>query len=115
MKIFEPHDLLPTREGHLKRSNTRTRRKFARIQVIHSGVMTPTSNRIKDSLRYQVPVVVTLEPLHLGILPGSVIPVLGAILLAILLGIPLATKFDRYLRSVAWKVWKDEKFVSKRS
>ncbi len=114
MKIFEPGDLPPTREGQPKRSNMRTRRKYARIQVIHSGVVTPTSEHMKDSLRYQAPVVVTLEPLHLGALPGSVIPVLIAILLVILLGIPLATKIDYYLRLVAQKVWEDEKFMSKR-
>ena len=107
MKIFEPDDLLPIRKAESKRN--KTRRKYARIQVTHSGIMTPTSDQIKDSLRYQVPVVVTLEPLHLGAVPSSVIPIVIAIFLVILSGIPLAAKLDCYLRSVAQKVVEDEK------
>jgi hypothetical protein len=49
-----------------------------------------------------------LEPLHLGVLPSSVIPVLIAILLVIASGIPIAKLADFYLRSLAHQVWEDD-------
>jgi hypothetical protein len=113
MKIFEPDDLLPSSNSRQFKRTT-TRRKYARIQFTHSGVLSPTSEPLSDFSRYQVLVVVTLEPLHLGLLPKSVIPVLITILLVILSGTPFALKVvDPYLRSVARKVLEDERLLSK--
>ena len=111
MKIFEPSDLSIGAQMQLNRG--KTRRKYARIQFIHAGVLTPTAKQLDDSSWYQVPVVMTLEPLHLGMLPSSVIPVLVAILLTIIFGISIASKVDVLLRSVAQKVCDDERLLSK--
>jgi hypothetical protein len=110
MKVFEP-ELLPASKGQFTRS--KTRRKYARIQFIHSGVLTPTSEPLNDVSRYQLPIVVTLEPLHLGVLPSSVIPVLIAILVTIVCGAPLASKINHYVQSIAQKVREDERLLSK--
>lgn len=110
MKIFEPDDLSFMLKEQFK--VRKTRRKYARIQFTHTGVLTPTSERPNNIFRYQVPIIMTLEPLHLGVLPNSVIPVLIAIFMAIISGLPLAFKLDSYLQSVALSVREDEKLCS---
>ncbi|KAH9486189.1 hypothetical protein JR316_0000253 [Psilocybe cubensis] len=79
-----------------------TRRKYARIQLVHAGVLTPPHNDTLDAMvRQLVPFVLTVEPLHLGIIPESVIPVIAAIMLAIVLGLPLSAWVYTHLLSIA--------------
>lgn len=82
----------------------KTHRKYARIQLVHTGVLTPPANDTLDAIvRHKVPFILNLEPLHLGVIPESVIPVIGAILVAIVLSLPLSGTIYAYLRSTAEK------------
>lgn len=73
--------------------------------MVHTGVLTPAINNstrsFNESSRYNVPFVVTLEPLHFGVLPSSVVPVVLAILAILVVGLPIATKIHCYLEEIA--------------
>jgi ABC-type phosphate/phosphonate transport system permease subunit len=77
----------------------KTRRKYARIQMVHSGVLTP-GIVLDNNSRYEVPFVLILEPLYLGVLPKSVVPVVLAIIVAIPLGLLIATKINSSLQDI---------------
>ncbi|OSD01230.1 hypothetical protein PYCCODRAFT_1436723 [Trametes coccinea BRFM310] len=67
-----------------------TRRRFARIRVVHAGVFTPSSmNRTIEA----VPFVVTVEPLYFDVLPASLVPTV-----LLLLGVVVVTGFVAYPR-----------------
>ncbi|KAF9535629.1 hypothetical protein CPB83DRAFT_24324 [Crepidotus variabilis] len=109
--IFNPSELASaTHRPSLV--ETTTRRKYARVQFVHSGVLTPSSNPMDSALRYTVPVIVTLEPLHLGFVPASVIPVVVAILAAIGAGYVLASRFNAFLRPIAQSI-REERIMQK--
>ncbi|KAJ3011969.1 hypothetical protein NUW54_g2009 [Trametes sanguinea] len=79
-----------------------TRRKFARIRMIHAGVFTPSSsNRTIEA----VPFIVTVEPLYLGVLPASLVPtvlvLLGVVAVA---GVIVYPRISSYLFGVAEQV-----------
>ena|SRR6266540_2993764 len=99
MTVFDPPHLLPYSKISL--TSRKTRQKYARIQFTHSGITTPSFRTVDGGPRYQVPVIVTLEPLHLGILPASVIPVALAILLATFCGFTLASRLNSYFQNIA--------------
>jgi len=74
--------------------------------MVHSGVLTP-GIVLDDNSRYDVPFILTLEPLYLGVLPKSVVPVVFAILLAILLGLPIAAKINKGLQNIVLEARRD--------
>ncbi|KAJ3506617.1 hypothetical protein NLJ89_g6773 [Agrocybe chaxingu] len=100
LKIFDPIDLAPFSKISAAGISSTTRRKYARIQAVHSGVLTP-GVQLDDASRYTVPVHVILEPLHLGVLPASVIPVVIAILGVIAVGLPVSRKVNDCLQAIA--------------
>ncbi|PIL31229.1 hypothetical protein GSI_05927 [Ganoderma sinense ZZ0214-1] len=55
-----------------------TRRAYARIRVVSTGVLTP-SHAHRFSTPDPVLFMVAVEPLHFGVLPGSVVPTIFAI------------------------------------
>ncbi|KAJ7201273.1 hypothetical protein GGX14DRAFT_656119 [Mycena pura] len=71
-----------------------TRRKYARIRAISTGVRTPPSsfpypflpvpNATQRAEPEQVPIVLALEPLLLGLLPASLAPLLAAVAVLLL-------------------------------
>ena len=83
--------------------------------MVHTGVLTPplnltffnffnfnsTTTMMNDTSRYTVPFIIILEPLHLGVLPSSIVPVLFAILVIVALGVPIARRVHAYLEGVA--------------
>lgn len=82
-KIFDPlhvaSQLLRNRQLHP------TRKKYVHVYAINTGVPTPSSTG-KDMtwLRHEpVPITVVLEPLLLGVVPQSVVPVIFVLLAAI--------------------------------
>ena len=123
--MFDPSSLIPTRHTRdditvaRQKEKRKTRRKYARIQMVHTGVLTPPLNftfnffnfnstttaqsmtNDTDTSRYTVPFIIILEPLHLGVLPSSVVPVLFAILVIVALGVPIARRVHAYLEGVA--------------
>ncbi|KAJ3008621.1 hypothetical protein NUW54_g3084 [Trametes sanguinea] len=79
-----------------------TRRKFARIRMIHAGVFTPSSsNRTIEA----VPFIVTVEPLYLGVLPASLVPTVLVLLSVVgVAGFIVYPWISRYLFGVAEQV-----------
>lgn len=92
----------------------KTRRKYARIQMVHTGVLNPainnnsTSSSFNETLRYNVPFVIILEPLHFGVLPSSVVSVVLTILAILIMGPPIAKDIHRYLEGIARQAKVDE-------
>lgn len=80
--------------------------------MVHTGVLTPTVNNLTRSFdetsRYNVPFVITLEPLHFGVLPSSVVPIVLTILAIIIAGLPMAKKIHRYLEDIAQQAKAEE-------
>ena len=100
MEVFEPSSLASFESTRLP-GEYMSRRKYARIQLAHTGVLTPSSEPIDDASIREVSISLTLEPLHFGFLPGSVIPVVFAISMSIVLGIQLASRINRFLRPIS--------------
>ncbi|KAI0696023.1 hypothetical protein C8T65DRAFT_583767 [Cerioporus squamosus] len=80
------------------------RRMLARIRLVSGGVLMPAALQ-KNATLQSVPFIVTVEPLLLGVLPGSVIPTVACILLVGLAArILVFPPVSRYLGSVADQV-----------
>ena len=94
-----------SRNTSVPQSPPKTRRKFVRLQMVHAGVLTPAINDFTRSFneisRYDVPFVITLEPLLFGLLPSSLFPVALTILVILVAGIPIAMKIHCYLEGIA--------------
>jgi hypothetical protein len=97
MKILDPLHLSALRpvETH------DTRLKYARIQFVHSGILTPSSQPLNDVSRYRLPIIITLEPLHLNAIPETVISIIIAIMLVTLAGLCMASRVNAYLQRIA--------------
>ncbi|KAI0313219.1 hypothetical protein OF83DRAFT_573168 [Amylostereum chailletii] len=67
---YFPHPSTSSRAS----SNLTTRRQYARIRVVHTGVRPPSQ---RDLASPPVPFILLLEPLYLGVLPASVALVLA--------------------------------------
>ncbi|KAI0964556.1 hypothetical protein AcW1_001348 [Taiwanofungus camphoratus] len=85
---------------------SRTRRQFARIRVVDTGVRTPAV--VASALYPQanavepVPFNLLLEPLYFGVLPASVAPIVLFLIPVILFaGLVLAPFVNRHLRAIA--------------
>lgn len=112
LKIFDSSDIAPLpRPGPPRRLRRRhgpsqyiVRRKFARIQLLNTGVLNPTSELAQRSqhdpnmLPGPVPIVIRLEPLLFGVLPQSLVPTVYAILAAVVVGIAIARAVVRRLQ-----------------
>jgi len=97
MKILDPLHLSALRP--VKSHDTRL--KYARIQFVHSGILTPSSQPLNDVERYRLPIIIRLEPLHLNAIPETVIPIIIAIVLVSLTGLCMASRVNAYLRPIA--------------
>jgi len=90
----------------------KTRRKYARIQMVHTGVLTPAINgftrAFNETSRYEVPFVITLEPLYFGVLPSSLVPVVLTVLAILVAGLPIARRIHRYLEGIAQQAKEEE-------
>ncbi|KAF8910205.1 hypothetical protein CPB84DRAFT_1743643 [Gymnopilus junonius] len=102
---FDPQSLQVFADQNIAIEATETRRKYARIQFVHTGVLTPwASNKLDDTSRYTVPIHIIVEPLHFGVLPSSVIPVVCSIIAVIVVGLPIAARINRYLYGIVQHV-----------
>ncbi|KAG7100022.1 hypothetical protein E1B28_001808 [Marasmius oreades] len=63
-----------------RNSTVTTRVKYARITAVHTGVIIPALSHIEPK---PVPFVVILEGLYFGVLPASVVPIVGFIALVL--------------------------------
>ncbi|KAF9469646.1 hypothetical protein BDZ94DRAFT_16277 [Collybia nuda] len=83
------------------------RQKYARIRIVDIGVPTPTSEtKVSPWKRMPlesnpVPFIVILEPLYFGLLPASVTPVLGFIVLVCALAGLVAPIINRHFQKIA--------------
>ena len=85
--------------------------------MVHTGILTPSTNINNSSTarsfnnetsRYNVPFVIILEPLHFGVLPSSVVPVVLTILAILAVGLPIARNVHGYLESIAQQAKAEE-------
>jgi len=100
MEVFEP-SFLVSFESARPPGEHMSRRKYARIQLAHTGVLTPSSETIDDVSIRKVSISLTLEPLHFGFLPGSVIPAILAIAMVIVLGVQLASRINNFFLPIS--------------
>jgi hypothetical protein len=89
--------------------------------MVHTGILTPPTiinnnsittrsfnNNLNETLRYNVPFIIILEPLHFGVLPSSVISVVLTILVILVVGLPIARNIHRYLEGIALQAKSEE-------
>ncbi|RXW24578.1 hypothetical protein EST38_g1320 [Candolleomyces aberdarensis] len=113
LKIFDASDIAPLpRPGPPRRFRNRrmnkyhVRRKFARIQLVNTGVLNPKSELAESgqdptTLPGPVPIIVRLEPLMFGVIPQSVIPTIFALAGAVVVGTFVARAMVGRLRGEA--------------
>lgn len=76
-----------------------TRRRYARIRVVDTGVRNPLS---QAPVRGTVPFALHLEPLYFGVVPSSVVPVILFLLpLVAITAFFIAPRIHRYMASIA--------------
>lgn len=86
-----------------------TRTKYARVRVVDIGIRTPTAEYKALLLQgpikpTPVPFMLILEPLYFGILPATLLPTVGLlILVATVAGLAVPT-VNRYLQAIAAQV-----------
>ncbi|TBU26792.1 hypothetical protein BD311DRAFT_866514 [Dichomitus squalens] len=104
LDTYSPESLGQLVYGRNMPGGALTRRTYARIRVINSGVLTP-SHAHRYLILDPVSFVVAVEPLYLGVLPKSVVPTVFAIVaittLAGWLVVPFVTK---HLMAIAGQV-----------
>ena len=77
----------------------KTRRMYARIRAVNTGVRNPLSQAPVIST---VPFALRLEPLYLGVVPASVVPVVLFLLPVVFItGYFMAPRIHGYMASVA--------------
>lgn len=86
--------------------STTTRRTYARIRIVDTGVRTPTSDApYQPQIIKPVPFAIILEPLYLGVLPASMAPIVAFVVpLITLAAFILAPKVNHYLSRIAEQV-----------
>lgn len=108
-RLIQPggrHQKLPIAEP----ATTTTRRMFARIRLVDTGVQTESDAKPPHTTTAPVPVpfIVTLEPLILGVLPASLLPTVAVIVLvAVVAGFLVVPPVYRYLANLADEVRKE--------
>ena len=84
----------------------KTRRQYARIRAVDTGVLPSTSSQRDPQ---PVPFILVLEPLYLGVLPASIVPVLGLLLPVILVAaFFIALRVHDHISQVAQDVEAEE-------
>ncbi|KAF5385150.1 hypothetical protein D9615_001084 [Tricholomella constricta] len=89
------------------------RYRFAHIRLVDTGVLTPTPKSYTDATKpaeaepIPVPFILVLEPLYFGVLPPSVLPVLGFIALACVAAGLAVPKILDHLNSIAVQARKE--------
>ena len=89
-----------------------TRRTYARIRVVDTGVLTPASPAGDNTTITAEPVsfIVTLEPLYFGVLPGSVVPtVIMLVVVAAVAATFVVPVVSRHLTKIAESMRVDTK------
>ena len=90
---------------HPDSASPQTRLKYARIRLVDTGIRAPSSGSAPNP---PVPFIVRLEPLYLGILPASVLPVLLFLLPVVAFAaLVMAPRIHRYLAAVAGDAKRD--------
>ena len=90
--------------GQLSSQRPLTRRMFARIRAIDTGVPTPfpAGNNASARHKAEVAFIVVVEPLHFGVLPATVVP---AVLMLMAVAVGAATlvlpTVSKYLNAMA--------------
>ncbi|KAI0801365.1 hypothetical protein C8Q74DRAFT_486746 [Fomes fomentarius] len=106
-RLIQPggrHQKLPVAEP----ATTTTRRMFARIRLVDTGVQTESDAIVPSTTTAPVPFIVTLEPLVLGVLPASLLPTIAVIVLvAVVAGFFVVPPVYRYLANLADEVRKE--------
>lgn len=94
----------PQRRRENSPSKEMTRRKYARIHIVYTGVLTPSSDsavmasRIKATTPLLVPFVLILEPLYFGVLPASMTQNVILIVFVAVLSLLVAPRMGTYLQ-----------------
>ena len=84
------------------------RRKYARIQLVFTGVLTPrTRPPPPEAITRIIPIFLKLEPLYFGVLPESVVPVIWLMIPVIIIGAVAASKANKYFQSVVEEAKKE--------
>jgi len=111
IQIYDPKSLA-THFSSAQSSDTSiamTRTKYARVRVVDIGIRTPTAEYkallLQGSIKpTPVPFILILEPLYFGILPATLLPTVGLlILVAIVAGLALPM-VNRHLQVIAAQV-----------
>jgi len=103
VEVYDPRTVLAhylnssSTESQLRSSKAPTRRKYARIRIVDTGVLTPSSSTPSVE---PVPFILILEPLYFGVLPASVVPILVFLLLVIGLAGFAVPWITRYIEGV---------------
>ncbi|TFK24251.1 hypothetical protein FA15DRAFT_641250 [Coprinopsis marcescibilis] len=108
VRVFEPSALThlstpgPPRRYKTRSASSMTRQKYGRIQLVSTVVWTPEAQAIEEFLKTldAVPIIITLEPLLLGILEASQLPTVIAVVLALILGFFIARLVISHLEDV---------------
>ncbi|TFK42172.1 hypothetical protein BDQ12DRAFT_599128 [Crucibulum laeve] len=101
MRIYTPEEVDPTGSPAAE-SYHKTRRKFARILVTHTGVPIPNAGEFANEKPFSpIPIVVILEPLLFGVLPESLVPTVLFIILAIAASSLTIRPINQYLKGIA--------------
>ncbi|KAG5715893.1 hypothetical protein E4T56_gene20148 [Termitomyces sp. T112] len=86
-----------------------TRLRYARIRLVDIGVLTPspTTSQIVSPKPTPIPFILYLEPLYLGILPPSVMPILAYILVVSIVACVIVPPLIRHLEKIASQAKKE--------
>ncbi|KAG6874364.1 hypothetical protein C0995_015100 [Termitomyces sp. Mi166 len=87
---------------HTQSSASHTRLRYARIRLVDIGVLTPShAASPKPASSIPIPFILILEPLYLGVLPPSVVPVLAYIFIVFMIACVIVPPLIRYLEGIA--------------
>lgn len=99
-----PSDLPINPVPHASVTPPSTRRRYARIRAINTGVLTPSPLRPTGATNTSgsiVPFILILEPLYLGILPASVAPTIFFLIPVVALAVLAIPKANTLLSEFA--------------
>lgn len=88
---------------------TMTRTKYARVRVVDIGIRTPTAEYkallLQSSIKpTPVPFMLILEPLYFGILPATLLPTVGLLILVVIVTGLAFPMVNRHLQAIAAQV-----------
>jgi hypothetical protein len=108
MKIFDPATISPTIPASPHQQPQNTRRKYARIQLVFTGVLTPRARPPPpEAITRIIPIFLKLEPLLFGFLPESLVPVIWFMIPVVIIGAVAASKANKYFQSVVEEAKKE--------